>query len=163
MTMPTPQVPGLEAHVAELERRIRALEGADGAKPASTQTAMGAWPFNNGDVTLWPRTSLTTWAQLYRWAANMEFKAMLSRLGVILTSGTTGQVRIIMNNTTTLWTSGVLSESGEVDATIDLAARIANDSFKGSLQQLAIDAKVVSGAGPIYVCPYRLILDTPVW
>jgi hypothetical protein len=57
----------------------------------------------------------------------------------------------------------VLTESGEVDTDIDLAARVANDSFKGSVQQLAIDAKVVSGTGGIYVMPYRLILAEPVW
>jgi hypothetical protein len=163
MTMPTPHVPGLETQVAELERRIRALEGADGAKPGSTQVAMGAWPFDAGDSTRWPRTLSTSWAQLYRWAAIMEFKHMVVRLGVLLAAGTTGQVRIIMNNTTTLWTSGVLTESGEVDTDIDLAARVANDSFKGSVQQLAIDAKVVSGTGGIYVMPYRLILAEPVW
>lgn len=163
MTMPTPQVPGLEQHVAELERRIRALEGAAGAKPAASAVPVGAWPWNNGDTLLWPKTSSTEWVQLYRWAAVMEWINLDVRTFVVLPAGTTAQIRVIVNNTLTLWTSGIISANGEVETTIDLNARVANDSFRGSTQQIALGAKVLSGPGPVAVLFEKMLFSGPVW
>jgi hypothetical protein len=160
MTMPTPHVPGLEQHVADLERRIRALEGARSHQPAGSAVAVGAWPYNNADTSLWPRAVGTDWVQLYRWAAVMEWTTY-DLWAYVVNAGGTGQLRVMMNNTVTFWT-GPIQGSGELQTTIDLAARVARASFKGSTQQFALEGRLVTGTGPMYVTLERLLLKGPV-
>jgi hypothetical protein len=164
MTSPTPQIPGLAGQVADLERRIRALEGRPGAAPGATGVPVSAWPYNAGALSTWPTTSSTEWASLWFGTCVLEWKQLdlYARQYLSDEAAGQGQLRLLLDDTTTIWT-GAPGPAAWVGGQADLSARVADDSQKGTRRLITLQGRVTAGTGSLSVMLSRLLMTGPVW
>jgi len=169
-TAPPPSIPGLQQKVADLERRLLALETGGAASPSATAVPVAAAPYSGGDAArLWAGNgAVGTWSTLYHWWARMEWTVLDFRINVGMYSGNgvSGQLRIRCGEQD-LWTSDAISANSTVEGLIDLRTVVDPTTGTptgllsggiGSMARFTIDAFLASGSSAIYALPERLLL-----
>lgn len=164
MTSPTPQIPGLSGQVADLERRIRALEGRPGAAPGASGVPMTMWPQNAGNLATWPTTASTEWVSLWFGTCIFEWKELDIYVRQYLSDEVAGQgqIRLLLDDSITLWT-GLAQGAAWQGAQMDLSARVADDSQHGRRRLITLQGRVTAGTGNLSVMLSRLLLSGPTW
>lgn len=157
---PQPRTAGLEQRVADLERIVRALTRSPGSARGTVVEPMVFYPYDNANSARWPRTNATSYMALFWCAVRRAPEILNASIVANGDGGVTYQVRLWYQSgsagDSAVWESPVSAgiqffQLSELNLTPYVA--------EGALVQFSIDARIVTGAGNVYVQPRWTLLS----